>query len=78
MRTASNAHTYRLFIVKDQLFQPTHQPDSPDQPFSFIANKSFCLSAAEKRDYELLSLIRQLLFYFVLTAFFFNTHSATS
>jgi hypothetical protein len=41
----SNAHTYHLLIFKDPV-PPNTTFVSPD--------KSFCLSSAEKRDYELL------------------------
>jgi hypothetical protein len=70
-RTPSSAHTYRLFVVKE-LGSCPKQPAQISLPCHFVAAvKSFCLSAAEKRDYEALLFIRQLLFaeFFQLASF---------
>jgi hypothetical protein len=48
----SNAHTYRLLIVKELVRYYLQHVD-----------KAFCLSAAKKEDYEAFSLFRQLLFF---------------
>jgi hypothetical protein len=55
-RTSLNAHTYRLLIFKE-LFLPRRSIIAAG-----VADKSFCLSAAEKRDYVALLNSRQLLF----------------
>ena len=47
----SNAHTYRLLIVKELVLHDLLHGD-----------KAFCLSAAKKKEYEAFSLFRQLLF----------------
>ena len=58
LRTPSSAHTYRLFVVKE-----LSSCSKTRFRVAFVAAvKSFCLSAAEKRDYEALLFIRQLLF----------------
>ena len=63
-RLATYAHTYRLLIVNVQFFT-NHLGD-------LIAD----LPSAEKRDYEALFSIRQVIFYKQLN--FFTTHKATS
>src|SRR5688500_3947304 len=51
--TSSNAHTYRLLIVKEFFaFQRCRRPGWP-------GDKSLCLSAAEKRYYAMFRAIRQ-------------------
>ncbi|WP_220809932.1 hypothetical protein, partial [Noviherbaspirillum aridicola] len=50
-----STHTYRLLIVKDPVCRTRH---------SFLAGaccESFCSSAAEKRDYAVLAVMRQAL-----------------
>ena len=49
---ASNAHTYRLLIVKERVLYCVLPGD-----------KALCLSAAKKKEYEAFSLFRQLLFF---------------
>jgi hypothetical protein len=46
--TSSNAHTYRLLIVKDRILTCLA-----------VFCESFCSSAAEKRDYAVFRLTRQ-------------------
>jgi len=64
----SSAHTYRLLIVKELA------STSPASDFVFCAAsfavKSFCLSAAEKRDYAAFFLTRQLLCFLFLQKLF--------
>jgi hypothetical protein len=47
----SNAHTYRLLIVKELVLY-----------YLLLDDKALCLSAAKKKEYEAFSLFRQLLF----------------
>jgi hypothetical protein len=49
--SVSNAHTYRLLIVKELV-----------RYCLLLDDKAFCLSAAKKKEYEAFSLFRQLLF----------------
>jgi hypothetical protein len=48
---SSNAHTYRLLIVKELVWYCL-----------LLVDKALCLSAAEKEEYEAFSSFRQLLF----------------
>ncbi|WP_229412403.1 hypothetical protein, partial [Massilia sp. Root133] len=50
--TSSNAHTYRLFIVKELY-----------SVLPCCVCESFCSSAAEERDYAVFRLTRQLIFF---------------
>ncbi|WP_219908284.1 hypothetical protein, partial [Paraburkholderia sp. BL18I3N2] len=62
-RRASSAHTYRLLIFKDR-FRIHHQTGTALLTSQPPGTASFCVaaSAAEKRDYEELSLRRQQVF----------------
>ena len=54
---ASNAHTYRLLIVKELVWYCL-----------LLGDKAFCLSAAKKKEYEAFSLICQPLFYNIVVS----------
>ncbi|WP_218002397.1 hypothetical protein, partial [Paraburkholderia fungorum] len=62
-RRASSAHTYRLLIFKDRV-RIHYRTRTVSPTRATIGTASFCVaaSAAEKRDYEELSLHRQQVF----------------
>ena len=84
-RTSSSAHTYRLLVVKEPGLARSIRRTLRCLNYFVAAVKSFCLSAAEKRDYEASFFLRQLLFaeffaccvslYYLLNALYKNLHA---